>query len=112
MTLNDVKIALLTVTQNVSRYTAGKDPVFPYIVWADDGESDSLYGDNKMIDQVISGTIDLFTKTVDDPLKSQIQAALNDAGICFSLNSIQREEKDKKFICMHYEWNFEIETAV
>lgn len=109
VTFDIVKNALLTVTQRVYRYTAISSPTFPYIVWAEDSQSDSLHGDGIMINQTIEGTIDLFSKTADSPMVGQIQKALNDAGICFRLNSIQYEQ-DTKII--HHEWVWNIDTEV
>lgn len=109
MNLSDVKNALLTVTSRVYRYTAISSPTFPYIVWAEDSQSDSLHGDGKMINQTIEGTIDLFSKTPDDPMIKQIQSALNAAGIGFRLNSIQFEQ-DTRII--HHEWVWNIPTEV
>lgn len=109
MTLSDVKNALLTVSQRVYRYTAIATPTFPYIVWAEDSQSDSLHGDGIMVNQVVEGTIDLFSKTPDDPLIQQIQAALNADGIGFRMNSVQFEPTTK---VIHTEWVFDIETDV
>lgn len=109
MKLDSVKTALLTVTQRVYRYTAISSPTFPYIVWAEDSQSDSLHGDGIMINQTIEGTIDLFSKAPDDPMIKQIQSALNAAGIGFRLNSIQFEQ-DTRII--HHEWVWNIDTEV
>ena len=109
MTLNDVKNALLTISQEVYHHTAGLEPDFPYIVWAEDMQSGSLHGDGKMKAQTIQGTIDLYSKKVNDPLFDQIQIALNDAGIGFSLNSTQYEE-DKEIA--HNEWVWNITRSV
>lgn len=102
--LEIIKTALLTVTQNVGHYEAMKK-TDKYIVWAEDSQGNSLWADGQMQDQVIQGTIDYFTKTENDQNVEEIQSALNDRGISFSLNSIQREQ-DTKFI--HYEWLFEV----
>jgi hypothetical protein len=102
--LEIIKAALLTVTQNVGHYEAMKK-TDKYIVWAEDSQGNSLWADGQMQDQVIQGTIDYFTKTENDPNVEKIQNALNERGISFSLNSIQREP-DTKFI--HYEWIFEV----
>lgn len=104
----DVATALLTVTNRVYRYTAISSPTFPYIVWQDDFESGGLSGDGRKIGRILEGSIDLYSKTADSPFINAIEKALNDAGICFRLNSIQYE-RDIKVI--HHEWVFEIETA-
>ena len=48
-------------------YFAQPNAVPPYIVWAEDGSED-LEGDNAHTEAGYSGTIDLYTKTEDDPL--------------------------------------------
>lgn len=109
MTFDIVKNALLTVTARVYRYTAISTPIFPYIVWADEFESDSLSGDGRKVAKVMEGSIDLYSKQADDPFIGKIEKALNDAGICFRLNSAQYEPATK---VIHHEWVFEIETEV
>jgi hypothetical protein len=99
--------ALLTVGVPVSHYAAHKQPD-KYIVWAEDGQGASLFADNKMRDQVIQGTADYFTRVEYDPIAKEIQRALNDAGISWSMNSIQYEE-DTRYI--HYEWVWELQNG-
>jgi len=109
MTLVDIKTALLTVSARVYRYTAPATPTFPYIVWAEDNESDNLSGDGRKLGKVIEGTVDLFSKVADDAYIQAIETALNNAGICYRLNSTQYEP-DTKII--HTEWVFDIEMEV
>jgi len=104
MTLSDLRVALLTVTTNVKHFD-GKNMTGNYIIWAEEGQGDSVWADGKMKEQVIAGTIDYFTKTEDDPNFDAIQAALSLAGISFKINSIKYED-DTKYI--HYEWVFNI----
>lgn len=104
MVLSDLKTALLTVTQNVYHFDA-TGATGNYIVWAEDGASEVLWADNQMKNQVITGTIDYFTKTEYDPNFGLIQAALNTLGISYRLNSVQFED-DTKYI--HYEWAWEM----
>ena len=103
MQLTNIRDILLTVTPDVSHYHAQNKPD-KYIVWAEDGQKGSLYGDNQMTEQVIQGTIDYFTKQEYDPNVKKIQKALNDNEISYRLNSIQREEETGY---IHYEWIFE-----
>jgi hypothetical protein len=102
MNLEIVSTALLTVGVPVSHYEAVKKPD-KYIVWAEDGAAGSSWADGKLSLQVLSGTIDYFTKTEYDPNFDAIQSALGGAGISFRLNSIQHEE-DTGY--NHYEWVF------
>ena len=104
MKLSDIKNALLTVVPDVFHYYARNKPD-KYIVWAEDGQSDELLGDDCMVEQEIQGTIDYFTKTEYDPNFAKIQQALNGIDIAWRLNSIQYEEETGY---IHYEWVFEV----
>lgn len=96
--------ALLTVTDQVYHYTALKK-TDQYIVFAEDGQTESLWADNLCVYQAVTGTIDYFTKTEYDPNSEKIQAALNNGDIVWYLNSVQYEE-DTKY--KHYEWVWEV----
>lgn len=110
MLLSDVKNALLGVLPGkVHHNIAESDEEPPYIVWAEDGQSDSLHGDGIMTGQIIEGTIDLFSKVEYDPLFSKIQEALNNAGIGFRLNHAGYETDTKLF---HSEWVWKIPMKV
>ena len=59
-----------------------------YIVWAEDGQSAAVWANNRMLGQVIQGTIDLYTKKENDPLFQAVQKALNAAEISNTCNSV------------------------
>ena len=59
--LKTVRDVLTQVTENVFHYEA-ENKNGPYIVWMEDGEGDSLHLNDKKNEQVITGTVDLFTK--------------------------------------------------
>lgn len=99
-----IKEALLQVDVEVFHYYA-LHPSDRYVVWAEDGEGTELAADNRKIGQVLSGTIDFFTKTEQDPAREEIQRALGDAEISYSLNSVQQEEETGY---IHYEWRWEV----
>ena len=99
-----IKEALLRVDVEVFHYYA-LHPSDRYVVWAEDGEGTELAADNRKIGQVLSGTIDFFTKTEQDPAREEIQRALGDAEISYSLNSVQYEEETGY---IHYEWRCEV----
>lgn len=105
MTLNDVRDALLEVTDKTYHYEAAIGTKPPYLVWAEHGQGDTVWADGKRQYQAIAGTIDLFTKTENDPLFNTVQDTLSERGIPHRLESIQYE-KDTKLI--HYEWSWEI----
>ncbi|HHY28088.1 MAG TPA: hypothetical protein GX523_15335 [Desulfitobacterium dehalogenans] len=101
--LDNIRDALLTVTENVGHYEAFKK-TDQYIVWAEDGGY-SGHGDNRSTTKVVTGTIDYFTKNEGDPNVEAIQNALDSIDIAWSMNSIQYEDKTG---FLHYEWVFEV----
>ena len=105
MTLSDIENALKAVTSSTSHYSARNKPD-KYIVWAEDGQAGSLWADGKMQEQVLTGTVDYFTRTENDPNFEAIQAALNDLEISWRLESIQYEDETKY---IHYEWVWEMD---
>lgn len=101
--LDRVKVALLTVSDNVGHYEALKQDD-DYIVWAEDG-GDQLNADNAMQEQAITGKVHLYTRTEYSPLVSAIQNAMKSAKISFSLSAVQYEDSTKY---IHYSWDFEV----
>lgn len=82
----------------------------PFCVWAEDGEGDSAHANNHKTEQVISGTVDYYTKQEFDSTIDQIQQALNSIEVCgWELNSVQYEDNTN---LIHYEWRFEISGYV
>lgn len=81
-------------------YFAQPNAVPPYIVWAEDGSED-LEGDNVHTEAGYSGTIDLYTKTEDDPLTADIRGVLDGLECAWYLNSVQYEAETG---LLHYEW--------
>ena len=100
MKLKEIRDFLLGITLNTYHYKAWQQPD-TYIVWAEDGESDAVHGDNRKQKQILDVTIDVFTKTEYDPIIEQLQQAFNDRGIPFELLSVQYED-DTGYI--HYEY--------
>ena len=108
MTLQSLKTLLLAIGPPVFRYFA-TGQTGPYIVWAEDGEGDTVHADGRKVERAITGTIDYFTKTENDPVVQQIEDALDtDDSLAWQLNSVQYEQ-DTGYI--HYEWAFEIDGA-
>jgi len=75
-----------------------------YMVWAEDSQSTSDWGNDTMVNQTLEGTIDYFTKTEFDENIIEIQNALNNGDISWRLNSVQYEDTTGY---THYEWVFE-----
>ena len=90
---------------NVNHYwRSGLQP--PYCIWAEDDEGVSLVSDNRKAEQVISGTVDYFTKTEYDPMVEKIQNALDEVDtVSWRLSSTQYEDET---MLIHYEWTFEV----
>lgn len=102
--LNLIKTAMAGLTDKAYHYHAPPNEAPPYIVWAEDSAIDFL-ADDKHVEIVMGGTIDLFTLEENDPLMDSIPQALNGIPCAWYLNSVQYEE-DTKLI--HYEWVFEV----
>lgn len=102
--LESVKRALLRVSENVGHYEAVKQDD-NYIVWAEDGGGAVLGADNMALQQVVTGRIDLFTRTENSPLVSGIQKELRAERVSFSLSAVQYEDETKY---IHYTWDFEV----
>lgn len=102
--LNLIKTALLGLSDAVYHYHAPPNCPVPYLVWAEDGANDFV-ADDKHLEMVYQGTIDLYTKNEDDPLMQSVPAALNGIPAAWYLNSVQFED-DTGLI--HYEWVFEV----
>lgn len=102
--LDVIKNALLTVTQNVGHYEA-REKTDKYIVWAEDGGGESSWADNKRKYGAVTGTVDYFTKTENDPNVAKIETAFGTIRVSWRLNSIQHE-RDTGYI--HFEWVWEM----
>lgn len=108
MKLVEVGELLKTIIPNVHHYAAFEESE-NYIVWAEDGQSNSGYEDNQMQLQVIQGTIDYYTRTEFDPVIDLIQQKLNSSDMAWKLNSTQYEEETEY---IHHEWIFEIDNKI
>lgn len=102
--IDKIRTALLTVMDAVYHYTASKQKG-NYIVFAEDSQGNSAWGDDKCTYQTVQGTIDYFTREEDDPKVEEIQSALNNAEVYWYYNSTQYE-RDTGYI--HHEWVWEV----
>lgn len=103
MTWYDKIIAAHTaITDQVSHFERMQSD--RYFVWQEDGLN-SLNANDIHIETAVTGSTDLFTKQEFDPWVDALGAAFDQAGIAWSLNSIQHED-DAGFI--HYEWYWEV----
>ena len=99
-----IKNALLRVTDKVRYGYRRDDTKDKYIVYEDDGQGDVLWGDGKLLEMVIRGSIDYFTTDEDDPNFFSIMEALNDAGIPFAF---EMSEYIEHLMQWHHVWSYE-----
>lgn len=79
---------------------------FPYLVWQEQGEGNSLNTDNHKTEQVIEGTVDYFTKKEFDETVDAIQEILDEAeNVGWALTSVMYEDETN---LIHYSWNWEL----
>lgn len=104
MLLSEFRDKLLTLNIKLFHFEAS-DISDQYLVWAEQGQSDASYKDNKMSLQIIDGTLDYFTRVEYDDNIGRIQSVLNDGIISWELNSIQYEPATK---LIHYEWYWKL----
>lgn len=93
----------LALDCDVRHYT--RQSVFPYVVWAEDGEDNSFHSNNHKTEQQITGTVDYFTKTEFDPIVDDIQEILDAEGIGWFLSAVQYEDETN---LIHYTWRWSL----
>lgn len=84
-----------------------------YIVWLEEGErsyfrtadTHSMWADNQLAEQAISGMINYVTDEEYDSNVDLIQRVFKDIGLSYSLSSI---EYNKQLQRIHYKWMFEM----
>lgn len=104
--LSKIKDALTSI-ENLKVYHYWRPRLqAPYLIWAEEGEGDSLWISNHLQEQVIKGTVDYFTKTELDPVVDEIQENLNGVeGLGWNLDTVMYEDETN---LIHFSWNFEI----
>ena len=85
----------------VSHYKRTAKP--PFIVWAEDGELESLNADNHKAEQQLTGIVDLYTLKEFDPLADAVQEILNSENVGWRLDSVQYEDETN---LIHYQWRW------
>lgn len=104
LTLEKLQEALAALTDRCYHYVAQPNAKPSYLVWMEDGGND-FSADNIHAELCLTGTVDLYTKTENDPLMQSVPQALESIGAAWSLNSVQYED-DTGLI--HYEWAWEV----
>lgn len=102
--LQRIKAALLTVPDVTVYHYEALNQKAPYIVWAEDG-GNQLFAGNRMREQAVTATVDLYTKAEYGELPDAIQKALDGGGIAWSLSAALYED-DTRLI--HYTWEVEV----
>ena len=95
-------LALLNENTSYSfaQYGWSRAPEGDYGVVSEDSGEDFIANDVHL-ERGTAGTVDFFTRDATSAPREAVEAVLNDAGVCWQLNSIQFED-DTGFI--HYEW--------
>ena len=102
--LQRIKAALLTVPDVMVYHYEALNQKAPYIVWAEDG-GNQFFGGNRMREQAVTATVDLYTKAEYGELPDASQKAMDDGGIAWSLSAAAYED-DTGLI--HYTWDVEV----
>lgn len=87
----------------VRHYRRAQQP--PFVVWAEEGEENSFNSGNRKSEQVITGSVDLYTLAEFDPLVDEVQTALADTSAGWYLESVQYEEETN---LIHYRWSWRV----
>lgn len=112
MSLLALRDALVGTGIPTYHFTASEeDP--KYIVWLEEGErsyfraadTHSMWADNELAEQAISGMINYVTDEEYDSNVDLIQRVFKDIGLSYSLSSI---EYNKQLQRIHYKWTFEM----
>lgn len=89
----------------VHHYKRPGSDVSKYVVWQEDGSNSDGWLDNRLREQQIHGTIDLYTLEEYDPLVDEIQKALDYVMAGWSLQAVEYEDNTN---LIHYEWEWNI----
>lgn len=106
--LKTIRDALLTVDPSaVYHYQRpARENLKRYIIWAEEGETNSLMVGNRKAEQQISGSVDLYTATEFDTWADDIQEALDALDhVTWELDSVQYEDETG---LIHYAWTFTV----
>lgn len=112
MSLLALRDALVGTGIPTYHFTASEEEA-KYIVWLEEGErsyfrtadTHSMWADNELAEQAISGMINYVTDEEYDSNVDLIQRVFKDIGLSYSLSSI---EYNKQLQRIHYKWTFEM----
>lgn len=100
----DIKNALLTLTPEVYHYFARANNRMAYVVWQEDGTR-NFYADSRVSEHGWTMSVDLFTKTENDPLMESIPEVFDGLGVPWRVESVDYED-DTEYI--HVTWELSI----
>ena len=103
--LKKIRDAMNGVSNQVYHYKRPKDVKPAWIVWQEDGSSTDMWANNRMSEQQLHGTVDLYTLQEYDPLIDEIQEALNGVMGGWNLQMVDYEDETN---LIHYEWEWTI----
>lgn len=112
MSLLQLRDALVATGIPTYHFTASEEEP-KYIVWLEEGErsyfrtadAHSLWADNVLAEQAISGVINYVTDEEYDSNVDLIQSVFKDIGLSYSLANIEYNRQLKR---IQYQWNFEM----
>ena len=94
-----------TSTNKIYHYDATGDKGDRYIVWKEEGESDSLFLDNQHDEIMLKGSLDIYTKIEFDDLVDEIIDLFNANGVPFNIISIEYET-NSSYIHYSFDWEY------
>lgn len=105
-TLRYFKNVITEACENSYHYAAPSNSVFPYLIWQEYTEGDSLHASNRKKEQPLTILVDYYTQDEFDPTIDAIQNTMNSAdGVVFDLSDIQYDDET---MSIHYSWNVEV----
>lgn len=97
------KQIILLATDRAWHYVTPKNESFPYLVWEEYSEAESMHANNQKLVQPIRIKADYYTQFEFDPVIDLIQNVMNNAeGITFELVDVLYEESTE---VIHYSWD-------
>lgn len=100
--INDAISALQLLGYKFARFSWSHAPEGDYGTYAEDSADEFVVG-NQVVEQVMSGYVDYFTRVDSGVAKTAIQNAMTAAGVVWHLDAIQYED-DTGYI--HYTWSY------
>ena len=95
----------LSLSCPVYHYTRANSKETRYVVWAEEGEENSLHADDHKAEQQLVGVVDFYTLTEFDTIADDIQTIFNSVDVGWTLESVQYEEETN---LIHYGWRWRL----